>query len=56
MSSLPSLLAPVSVKANIPSFPTTCMLQCPQSYLSTGSDSLLCQPNGCWSELRLFSI
>lgn len=64
--SMPSLLAPISVKAHIPSFPTTYMmnsssefsvghlllLQCPQSYLLTGSDFLLCQPDGYWSELR----
>uniref|UniRef100_A0A1I8BH60 Sushi domain-containing protein n=1 Tax=Meloidogyne hapla TaxID=6305 RepID=A0A1I8BH60_MELHA len=49
--SMPSLLAPISVKAHIPSFPTTYMmnsssefsvghlllLQCPQSYLLTAS-------------------
>nr|CAD2185973.1 unnamed protein product [Meloidogyne enterolobii] len=63
--SMPSLPPPISVKTHVPLFSSTSvinpitfsvghllLLQCPQSYLLTGSDFLLCQPDGYWSELR----
>nr|CAD2187096.1 unnamed protein product [Meloidogyne enterolobii] len=63
--SMPSLPPPISIKTHVPLFSSTSvmnpitfsvghllLLQCPQSYLLTGSDFLLCQSDGYWSELR----